>query len=144
MQMKLFPPHLHDILVRNKCSIHTYIHTAAGRRTTLSTAANSNEQKNNQTQRGAGKKTEEDEKTAKQTKNAAGAQAEEGTKNFSCESICKFLLQIIDRINASQFITRNTFEKDMFSAAMKHLELSKEEILAQRQKERKSEINQSR
>ena len=23
--MKLFPSHLHDILVRNKCSIHTYI-----------------------------------------------------------------------------------------------------------------------
>jgi len=25
VQMKLFPSHLHDILVRNKCSIHTYI-----------------------------------------------------------------------------------------------------------------------
>ena len=118
--------------------------SAAGRRTTLATTANSNEQKNNQIQKGAGKKDEEDEQSTKQTKNTAGAQAETGTKNFSCESICKFLLQIIDRINASQFITKNTFEKDMFSAAMKHLELSKEEILAQRQKERKSEINQSR
>ena len=118
--------------------------SAAGRRTTLATTANSNEQKNNQIQKGAGKKDEEDEQSTKQTKNTAGAQAETGTKNFSCESICKFLLQIIDRINASQFITKNTFEKDMFSAAMKHLELSKEEILAQRQKERKSEINQSK
>ena len=26
-QMKLFPSHLHKILVRNNCSIHTYIHT---------------------------------------------------------------------------------------------------------------------
>ena len=27
VQMMLFPSHLHDILVRNKCSTHPYIHT---------------------------------------------------------------------------------------------------------------------
>ena len=38
MQMKLFPPHLHDILVRNKCSIHTYIHTSHYRNSMASLA----------------------------------------------------------------------------------------------------------